>query len=352
MKKTAQQIFEESDRACALLEIQGNKDVVITAIAAYQKGKKGDLVFVPDSKALNVAIENEVSAIVIPKNLWDEAEKAATTTTFLISANLGVSHALIKQKYGDHDYNRSGWGRIHPSAIIHENVTIPENTSIGPGTVIEQGAKIGDHCMIMANVVIEHDTVIGDHVQIHPGAIIGWECEIGEHCHILSNAAIGGEGFGFAQDEYFNHYRIPQTGNVEIGDKVTIGANTTIDRGAYGPTIIGKGCIIDNMCHIAHNVTLGENCIILSGFLCAGSSTLGSRVVASGGAMIKDHVNICDNTYLVHRAGVVKDITEPGMYAGSPVLPMKEYVINNAIYNNLHELRQQVKELYKEKETV
>ncbi len=351
MKKTVQQIFEESAQTCALLEVQGNKEVIITAIAAYQKGKKGDLVFVPNSKALHQAIENEVSAIVIPKKLWGEAKKAAETTTFFISANLGLSHALLKQKYGDHDYRRSGWGRIHPSAIVHESVTIPENTSLGPGIVIEQGAKIGNHCSIMANVVIEHDAVIGDYVQIHPGAIIGWECEIGSYCHILSNAVIGGEGFGFSQDQYFNHHRIPQTGNVEIGEKVTVGANTTIDRGTYGPTIIGKGCIIDNMCHIAHNVTMGENCIILSGFLCAGSTTLGNRVVASGGTMIKDHVNICDDTYLMHRAGVVKDITQRGMYAGSPVLPMKNYVMSNAIYSKLHELRQEVKELQKEKET-
>ncbi len=128
---------------------------------------------------------------------------------------------------------------------------------------------------------------------------------------------------------------------------MTIGACNTIDRGTYGPTTIGNGCIFDNMCHVAHNVSIGENCIIISGFLCAGSTTLGNRVVASGGTMIKDHVNICDDTYLVHRAGVIKDITAPGMYAGSPVLPMKEYVKNNAIYSRLSELRQQVKDLSK-----
>ena len=112
MQKTAQQIFEESAETCALLEVHGNKEVVITAIAAYQKGKKGDLVFVPNSKALHQAIENEVSA------------------------------------------------------IVHESVTIPENTSLGPEVVIEQGAKIGWHCLIMVNVVIEHDAVIGNHVEI------------------------------------------------------------------------------------------------------------------------------------------------------------------------------------------
>ena len=101
-----------------------------------------------------------------------------------------------------------------------------------------------------------------------------------------------------------------------IGNRVTIGGLNTIDRGTYGSTVIGDGCIFDNMCHVAHNVQMGENCIILSGFLCAGSGILGNRVVASGGAMIKEHVEICDDTYLVHRAGVVKNIKEAGMYAG------------------------------------
>ncbi|MFK8104422.1 MAG: UDP-3-O-(3-hydroxymyristoyl)glucosamine N-acyltransferase, partial [Saprospiraceae bacterium] len=308
-------------------------------------GTTGDLVFAPHKKALQQSIDNGASGIVFPANLAETATAAAATTALFASKNIGISHALMKQKYGDHDHRKAGWGRIHPSAIIHESVQIPEDTIIGPHVVIEQGATIGKRCILMANVVIEHDAVIGDRVKIHPGSIIGWECIIGENCMILSNAVIGGEGFGYAQDQYFNHHRIPQTGNVVIGKKVTIGANNTIDRGTYGPTTIGDGSIFDNMCHVAHNVSIGSNCIILSGFLCAGSSTLGNRVVASGGAMIKDHVNICDDVYLMHRAGVIKDITQPGMYAGSPVLPMKNYVMSNAIYGKLNELRESVRKM-------
>jgi len=162
---------------------------------------------------------------------------------------------------------------------------------------------------------------------------------------ILSNSVIGGEGFGFSQDQYFNHHRIPQTGKVVLGKNVTIGAINTIDRGTYGATTIGDGTIIDNMCHIAHNVKIGNNCIILSGFLCAGSCTIGDRVVASGGTILKDHVNICSDVYLMHRAGVVKDIKKPGMYAGSPVLKMADYVKSNAIYAKLDEMRQKIREL-------
>ena len=348
MNLTAQQIFDEYGQQAGLIALKGNATAGVEVISPYEKSREGSLAFVPDSQALQQVLEQGVSVVVIPKQLADAAEKAApASVAILVSANVGYSHARIKQRYGDHDYSRSGWGRIHPSAIVHDSVTIPENTTLGPNVVIEQGATIGEECSIMAGVVIEHDAVIGNRARIHPNTTIGWECVIGDDCLILSNTVIGSEGFGYAQDQYFNHHRIPQTGNVVIGNKVTIGANNTIDRGTYGPTTIGNGCIFDNMCHVAHNVTMGENCIIISGFLGGGSSTLGNRVVASGSAMIKDHVRICDDVYLMHRAGVPKDITQPGMYAGSPVLPMKDYVISNAIYSRLGELRQQVKELAK-----
>ncbi|MCL4119554.1 UNVERIFIED_CONTAM: hypothetical protein GTU68_019550 [Idotea baltica] len=348
MKRSIQQIFDESASSCGLTQLVGNGSIEVQKIAPFQKCGVGDLVFVPDAKALTLVLEQGASAAVIPKKLVTILETTEFSTGFLVATNLGVAHALLKQKYGDHDYRRSGWSRIHPSAVIHESVKIPKSTSIGPNVVIEQGARIGKNCSIMANVVIEHDAIIGKNVRIHPGTTIGWECEIGEDSMILSNTVIGGEGFGYAQDQHFNHYRIPQTGNVIIGKKVTIGANNTIDRGTYGPTRIGDGCIFDNMCHVAHNVTVGKNCIILSGFLCAGSTTLGDRVVVSGGAIIKDHVKISDDTYLMHRAGVIKDITQGGMYAGSPVLPMKDYVMSNAVYSRLGELRKKVNEMAKQ----
>jgi len=197
----------------------------------------------------------------------------------------------------------------------------------------------------MANAVIESNAVIKGNVRIHPNAVIGWECEIGKDCLIFSNTVIGAEGYGYAQDEKFNHYRNPQTGNVVIGDKVTIGAGCTIDRGTYGSTVIGNGTIFDNQCHVAHNVQIGENCAIIAGFLCAGSTVIGDRVVASGQTMIKDHLNICSDVIFVHRAGVVKDVTEPGTYAGSPILPMKDYVVSNAIYGDLGSIRKQLMEL-------
>ena len=347
MNKTAAQIFEERTTSDGLVAIIGNHEAKVLKIASYESGGKGDMVFAPNRSALEKAITNQVSLIVTPEKLIASAMQNLNGTAIISSNNIKVSHAKMKQKYGEHNYAESGWEAIHPSAVIHESVTIPKNTRIGPNVVIEKGVILGEACSIMANVVIEHGAKIGNNVIIHPGTIIGWDCILGDDCLLLSNSVIGGEGFGYAQDQYFNHHRIPQTGNVVIGNKVTIGAINTIDRATYGSTIIGNGCIFDNMCHVAHNVKMGENCIILSGFLCAGSTILGDRVVASGGTMIKDHVEICDNTYLVHRAGVIKNITTPGMYAGSPVLPMKQYVKSNAVYKELSELRRMVLDMKK-----
>ncbi len=347
MNKTAAEIFQEREDQDALLQLLGNQAAQVQKIAPYELAKNGDMVFAPNQKAFDTALANGVSLIIVPQKINCPEAHTLNGTAIIRSSNIGLSHARLKQKYGDHDNRQSGWEAIHPSAIVHPSVAIPEGTILGPNVVIEKGVHLGTACELMANVVIEHDAILGNNTKVHPGSIIGWDCLIGDDCLILSNSVIGGEGFGYAQDENFNHHRIPQTGNVVIGNRVTIGALNTIDRGTYGATTIGDGCIFDNRCHVAHNVQMGENCIILSGFLCAGSTIIGNRVVASGGAMIKDHVEICDDTYLVHRAGVIKNITEAGMYAGSPVLPMKDYVKSNAIYAQLGALRQQVQDLSK-----
>ena len=347
MDLTAKELYDQYGKEGVLLELKGNLKVKIENIAGFSNGNKGDLIFVPDEKALEIAIKGNCSAMVIDKKLVELSSKISNEIAIFISANIALSHAKIKLKYSDHDYGQSGWERIHSSSVIHQSVEIPSSTTIGPNVVIEKGAIIGENCKIMANVVIEHNAILGNNVRIHPSTIIGWDCKIGNDCLILSNSVIGSEGFGYSQDQFFNHHRIPQTGNVVIGNKVTIGANNTVDRGTYGPTTIGEGTIFDNICHTAHNVTIGKNCIILSGWLCAGSTTIGDRVVASGGAIIRDHISICDDVYLVHRAGVLFDIKEKGMYAGTPILKMQDYKENLKIAQNLKNLATDIERLKK-----
>ncbi|MGH7888753.1 MAG: UDP-3-O-(3-hydroxymyristoyl)glucosamine N-acyltransferase, partial [Candidatus Binatia bacterium] len=206
---------------------------------------------------------------------------------------------------------------------------------------------LGNHCVLMSNVVVEEDAIIGDRTVIHASVVIGYGCRIGSQVIIRAGTIVGSEGFGFAQDEKNQHHRIPQMGSVVIEDRVVIGANCCIDRGAFHDTRIGSGTIMDNLCHIAHNVEIGEDCILMAMTCIAGSTRLGNRVITSGQTGILDHVNISDDTVLLHRAGVTKDIKKPGMYGGAPIQPLKEYMKNQAVIRHLSELRGRIIDLEK-----
>ena len=346
MNKTAQAIYDECSSDYRLTGIEGKTDVEIKDLAPFENCGPGDLIFVADEKVLSDALSKKPSGIVASAKTAEKIEDKSSLAV-IISDNVGVAHALMKQKYKDRDFNATGWERIHPTAVIHDSVEISDDTIIGPYVVIEQNAKIGKGSVIMANVVIQHGAQLGDRCVIHPSSVVCYDCIVGDDCIILSNSVVGADGMGFSQDENFNHYRIPQTGIVRLGDRVVIGAANTIDRATYGETKVGNGTIFDNICHTAHNVEIGENCIILSGWLCAGSSKIGDRVIASGQTMLKDHVNVASDTIFVHRAGIIRDITEKGMYAGSPTQPMKQYTKNLSAYNILGDLKKQIKELEK-----
>jgi len=162
---------------------------------------------------------------------------------------------------------------------------------------------------------------------------------------VQSNAVIGAEGYGFAQDERGRSHRIPQLGRVVIEDRVSVGAGSCIDRATYGETRIGAGTKLDNLCHIAHNVEIGQDCLLTAAFVVAGSTKIGDRVVASGQVGVLDHLEICDDVFLVHRAGVVDDIDVPGIYAGLPLQPYPSYLKTAAVLRRLSDLREKVRKL-------
>jgi UDP-3-O-[3-hydroxymyristoyl] glucosamine N-acyltransferase len=199
----------------------------------------------------------------------------------------------------------------------------------------------------MAGSVIEYGAVIGDRSVIHPNVTIGYDCQIGDDVIIQSSAVIGAEGYGFAQDEKRCSHRIPQLGRVVIEDRVSVGAATCIDRATYGETRIGAGTKLDNLCHIAHNVEIGRDCLLTAMFVTGGSAKLGDRIVASGQTAVLDHLEVCSDVFLVRRAGVAEDIDQPGIYAGAPVQPYAKYLKNTAVARDLSGLRKKVRQLEK-----
>ena len=217
---------------------------------------------------------------------------------------------------------------IHPSAVIHQSATFGDNVRIGPNVVIGENVTVGSNTIIRNNSVIERNAVIGNDCIIHSLVNINQACYIGNRVIIRPGVIIGNEGFGFAQDAEGRYQRIPHTGTVEINDDVQIGSNCNIDRATYGKTIIQRGVKIDSLCHIAHNVNVGEDTLFVSQCGVAGSTRIGKKVILSGQTGVLDHMTIADNAVLVHRCGVTEDVDSAGLWAGTPPKPFKEYVSN------------------------
>jgi UDP-3-O-[3-hydroxymyristoyl] glucosamine N-acyltransferase len=345
MDTRASLIFDRF-RATGLLTAMEGEDVSLTGIASVEQCGPGDLVFVADENAAETIRGRQPSATVTSPAL-QERLAATPGLTVLVAPNLKLAHAMIRQCYVDRDVLDSEWPAIHPSAVIGPDCEIGEGSRIGPLVVLGGGVRVGDATAIMAGAVVEHGAVIGNRSVVHPNVTIGYDCEIGDDVVIQSNAVIGAEGYGFAQDAKGQSHRIPQLGRVVIEDRVSVGAGTCIDRATYGETRIGAGTKLDNLCHIAHNVEIGRDCLLTAMFVTGGSAKLGDRVVASGQTAVLDHLEVCSDVFLVRRAGVAEDIDRPGIYAGAPVEPYARYLKNTAVARDLAGLRKKVRQLEK-----
>jgi UDP-3-O-[3-hydroxymyristoyl] glucosamine N-acyltransferase len=340
MKTTAAEIMSVFAPQSLIKEMIG-PDRSIDRIAAIEDCAPGDLVFVDKAEYAAVVAQRRPSVAVTSHKL-KERLAGVSDLTLLLAPNVNLAQALIKQRYAGRQYEAAGWPQIHPSAVVHETAAVPATAVVEPQAVIGRNVRIGERTRIMAGAVIEHDAQVGSDTVVHPNAVIGYGCVVGNEAAIGAGAVIGSEGYGFAQDQQGKSYPIPQTGNVVLGDRVRVGANCCIDRAAYRTTRIGAGTKLDNLCHVAHNVQIGEDCLLTSMFCVAGSTTIGNRVMASGQTGVLDHVRICDDVVLVHRAGVTGEIDQPGTYAGLPVQPLKEYLRNTAVFRLLGELRQRL----------
>lgn len=228
---------------------------------------------------------------------------------------------------------------IHPTAVIHPDAELGEGVLIGPNTTIGADTRIGDRTVIGANVTVETDVQIGADCHIHPQVYIAYRCVLGDRCEVHPQSSIGTEGFGYAQDKEWNHYRIPHFGRAILEDDVHVGACVCIDRGTYDDSVIRRGTKIDNHCHFAHNHSIGEKGLFTAGFMMAGSSTIGNHFVAGGRTSVSGHLTVTDNVQTAGMSLVSKDVKEPGNYAGYPLLPHKDHLRAQALIARLPEMK-------------
>jgi len=211
---------------------------------------------------------------------------------------------------------------IHPKACTGEGFSCGTDPSIGPGVVIGSHVTVGDRVTLYPNVVLGDNVTLGDDVCVYPNVSILERCRIGNRVTIHASTVIGSDGFGFAPDGEHYH-KIPQTGIVQIEDDVEIGAGNTIDRAAFGKTWIRRGVKTDNLVHVAHNVEVGEDTVLVAQVGIAGSVTIGRHAILAGQAGIAEHLSIGDFAIVGPQAGLAKSVAGGQVVSGSPAIDHK-----------------------------
>jgi UDP-3-O-[3-hydroxymyristoyl] glucosamine N-acyltransferase len=237
---------------------------------------------------------------------------------------------------------------IHKTACVDPLAKIDESVSIGPMCVIGEGSTIGEASIVEANVTIGRNVTIGKNCYFYPGVYVGDNCVIGDNVRLQPGVVIGGDGFGYIQVGELPdivHYKVPQIGNVVIGNNVEIGANATIDRARFGSTTIGEGTKIDNLVQIAHNVRVGRRCIICAQSAISGSSKIGDYVVMWGQSALAGHIEVGSFSVVGGQAGVAKNYPAGSKITGSPARPFIEERKAQAALSKLVEMMPRLREI-------
>ncbi|MFV8333992.1 UDP-3-O-(3-hydroxymyristoyl)glucosamine N-acyltransferase [Flavobacterium sp. GSP14] len=296
---------------------------------------------------LEAASESEISFIGNKKyeKFWADSKACVAVVNEDIGIKPGEDRAFIKVKNADLAMSQVlelfapptpfFAVDIHPTAVIDPTATICSGARIGAGCYIGPKTIIGDNTTLYPNVTILDECTVGKNTVIWSGTVVRERCHVGNDCIIHPNATIGADGFGFRPDPQRGLVKIPQIGNVIIGDSVEIGANSCIDRGKFSSTVLGDGCKIDNLVQIGHNSKLGKFCIMAGNSGLAGSVTLGNGVIIGGSASIKDHTTIGDGAIVGAGSGVTGDIPAGKTMLGYPAVEARDALKQWAILKRL-----------------
>lgn len=292
-------------------------DRMIKDVAPLDQAGPGDMTFLDNRRYLDAFAASRAGACV---TAVANVERAPAGMALLISDAPYMAFAKIARAFYPTPPVEVG---IAPSAVVDRSAEIGAGCRIDAGAVIGRNARIGIGCHIGANAVIGDEVTLGDGCIIGACASIS-HSQIGKRVYIYPGARIGQDGFGFASGPQ-GHVRIPQLGRVIIHDDVEVGANTTIDRGAGPDTVIGAGCMIDNLVQIGHNVQMGKGCVVVSQVGISGSAKLGDFVVIGGQAGIAGHLNIGSGVRMAARSGVSHNIPAGVEVGGAPAVPVREW---------------------------
>ncbi len=318
-------------------QVSGDPDQEIIRVAPIDCAQAGDITFVSNPKYLSQLEGCRASAVIVAPGI------DAPEISLIVCANPYLAFAKILTFLQGSGPDPQGImagasvaesadvaesATIYPGCVVGEEVTIGAGTVLYPGVVVYSGVTIGKDCILHANSVVREDCILGDRVILQPAAVVG------------------SDGFGFAPDGS-SYYKIPQVGIVVLEDDVEIGAGSCVDRAALGKTLIRRGTKLDNLVQVAHNVEVGEDCILVaqSGF--AGSCKIGNHCTFGGQAAVAGHLTIGDNVMVGGRGGATGNVAPNQVLSGVPLIPHKEWLRATMTLPKLPEIRKDVQKMKK-----
>lgn len=295
-------------------ELRG-PDVGLSNLAGLKEAKTGDLAVLHNPRYAKFLATTAASAVIVrPEHVAD----SPAGRTLIVTDNPYLCWAKVIKLYADTIAVKPVPG-VHPTAVVDPSAKIDPSCTIGAHAVIDANAAIGPRTVVYPLVYVGRNSTIGEDGLVYANVAIRENCTIGDRVIIHCGSVIGGDGFGYAQDGA-RQFKIPQVGTVVLEDDVEVGCACTIDRGVFGPTTIRRGTKLDNQVQVAHNVTVGEDTLLIAQSAIAGSTTVGDRVVMSGQVGVHGHIRIGNDVKIGAQAGITKSVPDGMNVSGYPAM--------------------------------
>jgi len=318
--------------------IVGDGSILIDRVASVEDAAPGSLTFAVDARWVDKAVASDASAVIVPTA---SSGVARGDKALLVAADVRAALAAVLDSFA---VPLPSGEFTHQTAIVADGVKRGAGVWIGPGVIVEHGASLGGGAVLLAGAFVGADASIGKRTLVHPRATVLDRCIVGDDCVLNAGCVIGADGFGFVRvgDE---HVKIPQIGNVVIGDRVEVGACSAIDRAVTGSTIVGSGTKIDNLVQVGHNVQIGENVVLCGQVGIAGSAKIERDVTIAGQAGIAGHLVIGEHSLVLAQAGVTHSLPPRSRVSGFPAQPHRAWIEQQVMARRLPKLVDQVRAL-------
>jgi UDP-3-O-[3-hydroxymyristoyl] glucosamine N-acyltransferase len=327
--------------------VDGDPEAVVTGPARIEEGVPGTLCFLSNPKYASYAYTTRASVLLVSRDFV--AEKPVVPTLVRVDDVYSAVTRLLEWFQQQHGPEKAA-AKIDGRSAVDPDATLGPDVSVGAFAVVEKGARIGAGTRIHAQSFVGEDAVLGTDCVLHPGARVLAGCVLGDRVTVHANAVIGSDGFGFAPQPDGSYRKIPQLGNVVLGNDVEIGAGATVDRAAIGSTRLGDGVKIDNLVMVAHGVSIGEHTVVAAQAGIAGSTHIGRNCLIGGQAGFVGHIRVADGVKVQAQSGVNRSLEIPGSaWYGSPAMPYNDYLRAYAVFRQLPRLSIRMARLEKER---